>query len=282
MVLSKNPYPIPGELVVCSVMTIQQGYVQVKLEDYRGAAADGVLNGMVHISEVSNRWVKNIHSLISVGQKVVLLVLRVNEDRGYVDLSLRRVTLEQRTNKVNEWRYANKAENLLKFFGEQNKTTLEDMYKKIGWPLIEKYGDIHTAFEEIKDAGITALDNVPDLALTPEMKEAFFKLVDQNVEIKRISISAEYNIRCPEGQGINIIKEAILSANKIRRPKGIDVKFYYIGAPIYRCEIVAPDYPTAEKFLDKLTKKIEASIDKHGTVEINREGLSNEQKTVTV
>ena len=44
---------------------------------------------MVHISELWNQWVKNIHSLISVGQKVVLLVLRVNEERGYVDLSLR-------------------------------------------------------------------------------------------------------------------------------------------------------------------------------------------------
>ena len=127
MVSSKHPFPIPGELVVCNVVSIQQGYVQVKLEDYKGTSNEGNLIGMVHISELSNRWVKNIHSLISVGQKVVLLVLRVNEERGYVDLSLRRVTMEQKTNKMNDWRYAVKAENLLKFFAEQHKTTLEDI-----------------------------------------------------------------------------------------------------------------------------------------------------------
>jgi translation initiation factor 2 subunit 1 len=281
MVLTKNPFPAPGELVVCLVTNIQSGYVQVKLEDYKGTGPEGVLNGMVHISELSNRWVKNIHSIISVGSKVVLLVLRVNEERGYVDLSLRRVNQEQKSNKMNDWRYANKAENLMKYLAEQYKVTLEDLYKQALFPLIDKYGDIRTAFEDIKEEGIEILNKTENITLSPELKQTLFKIIDENVEIHKVTITAEYEIRSGLGNGIELIKEALVSAKKLRRPKGIDIRIFYIGAPVYRCEIIASDYPSAEKFLEKVTKKIEATLEKNGTVEVHRDNLSNEQKSAS-
>lgn len=213
-----------------------------------------------------------------MGQRVVLLTLRVNEEKGYVDLSLRRVNGEQKANKMNEWRYATKVENLLKFFAEQNKITLEEIYAKAIFPLIDKYGDIRTALETIKDEGKTVLDNTPGFNLPQNIKDAFCKLIEENVSIHKISITAEYEIRSFQGNGINIIKDAILSAAKIRRPKGLDLKFYYIGAPIYRCVIEAEDYRTAEKFLEKVTKKIESTILPEGSIEVHRDNLSNEQK----
>ena len=53
--------------------------------------------------------------------------------------------------------------------------------------------------------------------------------------------------------------------------------FSYIGAPIYRLELEAKDYPSAEKHLAKITEKIETTLGTHGTVELFRDELSHSQ-----
>ncbi len=45
--------------------------------------------GLVHISEVSNNFVKDIHDVLTVGDKVTVKVLSVGED-GKISLSIRK------------------------------------------------------------------------------------------------------------------------------------------------------------------------------------------------
>lgn len=278
VMLNRNPFPTPGELVICRVTNVQRGYVQVELEDYSGLQREEHAQGMIHISELSNRWVKNITSIVSVGQRVVLQALRVNEDRGYLDLSLRRVNKIQRTTTMNAWRYAVKLEGLLNFFAEKHGMTLVELYEKAIWTLIDTYGDIRTAFEEIKEEGFEVLENLEKIDLTPEIKQELFDLIIENVTISKVNLTVEYDIRSFEGNGIELIKEALNSAAKLRRKKGVETNFFYIGAPIYRMELEAKDYPDAEKHLSKVTAKIESVIGNKGKVECLRDELSNAQK----
>ena len=122
--------------------------------------------------------------------------------------------------------------------------------------MVEKSGDVRTGFEEVKEEGIASMEQIPDLNINNEMKNDLFKIIDENVVIHKVSITAEYDIRTSAGNGINLIKESLIEAKKLRRPKGVDVKFFYMGAPIYRSEIEASDYPTAENFQIKLPKKL--------------------------
>ncbi len=46
--------------------------------------------GLVHISEVSNGYVKDIHDVLSVGDEVTVKVISVNDD-GKIGLSIRKV-----------------------------------------------------------------------------------------------------------------------------------------------------------------------------------------------
>lgn len=275
--LNRNPFPQTGELVICKVVNIDRGYVQVILEDYGGLPREERAHGMIHISELSNRWVKNINSIISVGQRAVLQVVRVNEERGYLDLSLRRVNKVQRVNIMSSWRYATKLEGLLKFFSEQNNLTIEELYKRALWAIIDEYGDLRSAFEEIKEDGIEVLEKIPNLDLSDDLKQALYKLIIENVSISKINMIIEYLIQIPTGNGIETIKQALLSASKLRKAQGIEVKYSYIGAPIYRLELEAKDYQSAEKHIAKTTKKIESIIGTNGTVEMIRDDLSNEQ-----
>lgn len=265
MVKKKKAYPDVGELVIAQVESIERMYIYVRLEDYEGKKQDidmaspGVykVRGMVHISELANRWIRNISSMVRVNQRLVLKVLKVDEAKGSLDLSLRRVTTEQMVSKLNEWKYEVKAENLFKHFGETHKMSLMEVYEKIGWPLIETYKDIHIAFDAIKDNGVAALKSIN---ISEEFKKDFYELIDSSIQLHQVDIEGQFEIVVYEGNGINIIKDAILTAQNIKTDKNVMIEFHYIGAPHYRLKITSNDYPTAEKTLKKIIEIIESKI----------------------
>lgn len=52
---------------------------------------DEEYTGMVHISEISNKFTPNIEVLFEVGQKVDLKILEINEDKKQINLSIKRL-----------------------------------------------------------------------------------------------------------------------------------------------------------------------------------------------
>ncbi len=78
--------PEVGDLVVTTVTRVEDYGAYVKLDEFSG------IEGLVHISEISTTWVRNIREHARQGQKLVLKVLRVSSQRNQIDLSLRRVT----------------------------------------------------------------------------------------------------------------------------------------------------------------------------------------------
>ena len=85
MLLKKEGFPEEDELVMCTVTQVQFHSVFVTLDEYDKG-------GMIHISEVSPGRIRNIRDFVREGKKIVCKVLRVNEEKGHIDLSLRRVT----------------------------------------------------------------------------------------------------------------------------------------------------------------------------------------------
>lgn len=52
------------------------------------------IEGMILLSELSRRRIRSISSLIKVGRQEPVMVLRVDKEKGYIDLSKRRVSEE--------------------------------------------------------------------------------------------------------------------------------------------------------------------------------------------
>ena len=48
-------------------------------------------SGLVHISEVSNKFVKNLNDLFSIGDIINVKVLDINEDKREVKLSIKKI-----------------------------------------------------------------------------------------------------------------------------------------------------------------------------------------------
>ncbi len=58
-------FPDQDELVVCQIIHVERMYVYADLEDYEGNTPGGRARGMVHISELANRWIRNISNYVS-------------------------------------------------------------------------------------------------------------------------------------------------------------------------------------------------------------------------
>ncbi|KKB34966.1 S1 domain-containing post-transcriptional regulator GSP13 [Bacillus thermotolerans] len=70
-----------GQIITGKVTGIQPYGAFVALEDGK--------QGLVHISEVTHGFVKDIHEYLQVGEEVKVKVLSVNEEEGKISLSIR-------------------------------------------------------------------------------------------------------------------------------------------------------------------------------------------------
>ena len=273
MVKSKTKFPREGEFVVSKVTEVQKQYVYVNLIDYEGSEYDENARGMIHISEISSRWIKNIRNFVRIGQRVVLRVLRVDVNKGHVDLSLRRVNSAQKENRIKEWKYALKYENLLQFLTEAEgiDITLDKAYELIGFPVLEIYDSYQETIESLKENGEEILSQLD--GMTDDMTKAFLKIIEENVSISTVSISGRVKLSFTSENGIAQIKESLIEASKVIEQKETrNININYIAAPFYRLEVVSKDYLDAENILSDALEIIEQKTEKYnGTFEFIRD-----------
>ncbi len=240
-------YPEEGEFVVATVKNIHPYGAFLILDEYPGK------EGFMHISEVASTWVKNIRDYIKEGQKIVAKVIRVDPSKGHIDLSLKRVNQQQRKAKLQEFKRAQKAENLLKMAAEKLGKDFSTAWREVWAPLEEEYGEVYGAFEDAAQNGIDVLRGIiPEEWLAP-----LEEIVTSYVEVPTVTIDAEFEITVPKPNGIEIIREALIKArDRANKENEIEVKFTYQGAPRYRIDITAPDYYKAEEVLESIAEEI--------------------------
>ena len=79
-------YPEVDDVVMVTVKSIAEMGAYVSLLEYNG------IEGMILLSELSRRRIRSISKLIKVGRQEPVMVLRVDKEKGYIDLSKRRVS----------------------------------------------------------------------------------------------------------------------------------------------------------------------------------------------
>ncbi len=214
--MKKHGKPSVGELVVCKISKIFPNSAYAELVEYEG------LKGMIHVSEVALRWVRNIREFLKPNQYVVCKVMKVEGDN--ISLSVKRVRKVETESKLNEFKRERKAEKLLEITAKSLNKTLDDAYKEVGFILQEEFGSLHKAFDiAVKNPGLLKDKGVPD-----QWAKAIAEIAAKNQGEKTYEITAELELICYAPNGIEVIKDAILSAIK---DKNIEAK--YISAPKY-------------------------------------------------
>lgn len=240
MVRSRKEFPAEGDLVIATVTKIANHGAYVTLDEYEGK------EGLVHISEVSQSWVRNIRNFLKEGQKVVAKVLRTDLRKGFIDLSLRRVTEQQKKEKIQEWKRAQKAENLLELAAKKLGKTLDEAYEKVGFPLEDKYGEIYAGLEKASERGEQPL---LEAGVSEEWSKVVAELAKAYIEIPKVKIKGVLELTCLRRDGVEAIKKALIAAEETVKNGDASVEIYTIGAPRYRVEVIAKDYKQAENIM---------------------------------
>ena len=236
----RKDFPEEGEIVIGTVIDVKPFGAFVELLEYPHK------EGMVHISEVSSGWVKNIRDFVKKGQRVVAKVMRTNVKKGQIDLSLKRVTDQQKKAKIQEWKRLQRAEKLLEFAGAKLGKSLEESWEEVGYLLEEEFGELYEALEYIL---IEGKDILKELGVSDEWADALYDVAKENIELTNVKVDGILTLTTTEPNGIKIIKNALKKALKSNPYEDVEVDIRYIGAPKYRIEILSPDYKSGEEVL---------------------------------
>ena len=253
MAFKKQEWPEVGDLVIATIQDVTDFGAYVKLDEYDK-------RGLLHISEISSSRIRNIRDFVREGQKVVLKVLRVDIEKGHIDVSLRRVTKREKIEKIMFWKRERKAETLLRGVAEKTGLSLDEVYEKVGVPMEREYG-LYEGFEKVVKEGVAALTKI---GIPEELAATVAEIGKERMRVPMVKVKGTVELRCMKPKGVKIIKDAFLNVKKAEKSRDVKLRFYVVAAPKYCIEVMAENYKRAEAVLQKVAENVVSNVAKAG------------------
>lgn len=260
MFYKRKGFPEAGDLVLCTVKKILFHSIFVDLDEYENK------EGMIHISEIAPGRIRNIRDYVKEDKKIICKILKVDKEKNYIDLSLRRVGSGARATKNNEYKQEQKAEKLLEQTGKKLNLDLKQMYEQAGNMILEEYGSLYNCFQDVVVNGKTVLDN---LKINPKIKEELSSTIIEKIKLPEVKIKGNLMLQYFTGDGIEKIKEILINIEELSKDKVI-VRCNYISAPQYRITVTGPDYKSAEKIFGNIENLVEKLVKKEGIANLEK------------
>ncbi len=248
MYYAKQGYPEDDELVLCTITSVQYNSVFCDIDEYPGKS------GMIHISEVTAGRIRNIREYVQEGRKVVCKVLRIDTQKGHIDLSLRRVNERQRREKMAALKQEGKAENLIVHIAKELKIEPKKLYEEVAKNIFKEYEYIHEAFQDIVEGELSLEKTELDKKTATKIEE----VVKERIKPAQVSIEGIFKITTFEEKGIEKVKKTLVEAEKVSAPSEI----IYLGAGQHKITLVAEEYKDAEKRLKLAIDVVEKAFKK--------------------
>jgi translation initiation factor 2 subunit 1 len=241
-------WPEVGYVVIATVQRVESYGAYVQLDEF------GNKEGLLHISEISSRWVRNIRNHVRQGQKVVLQVLRTDPAKGQVDLSLRRVSKDEKRKKLEDWKKERKAETLLTQAATQMNTDLDQFYQAEASKIVEHYGSLYEGLVASSKKGVEALTIT---GVSNEAAEILSEISKEKIIIKGVTIQGTIEMTSLTNEGVEDIRMAFIDADDVANKNDASIAITTRGGPKYRIELTAEDYKKAEFAMDKTVEYIQ-------------------------
>ncbi len=256
MLHKKTGYPEEGELVICTVTKVMPNSVFVNLDEYDRRSA------MIHISEIAPGRIRNIREYVEEGKMVVCKVININMEKGYIDLSLRRVSDSMKRSKIDLVKQEQKAEKIVEAVAKKLKLKPESVFEQVSKTILAKYSSLYEAFEAISFGSA----KMSDFVLDKTIADALYAIIEDKIKPAEVSIDGELTLSSVASDGVEVVKSALSKAEKDPNTKVI-----YLGGGKFKMKVTAPDYKAAEKILKEDVDYATEYIEKHeGTAEFAR------------
>lgn len=238
----KNELPNHDDLVVVKVKSIEDFGAFVSLLEYNN------IEGMIMSSEVSRKRIRSIHKHLRIGRQDVMQVLRVDKEKGYIDLSKKNVTDDNVNECTEKYTKAKTVHSIMKHVALSAKVPLRELLEKVAWKFYDEYDHALTGLVNL----VKNPDLVASLDLDPAVKEILVKEVSHRLSERPIKVQAEIEVTCNTSEGIDAIKPSLIAGKSL--PSGETVEIHLLSTPVYR---MTYQCQTKQQGVDVLNESIE-------------------------
>jgi len=232
-------YPEEGELVLCTVKGIMKAIIFVNLDEYNKT-------GVVTTAEIAPGRIRNIRDYVIPNKKIVCKVLRIDQAKGHIDLSFRRVSLKERIASMAAYKKERNAISLLnKIVQEKSKA------EKIIEEIKSRYKHLSSFLELAKENSSL----FKEFSISDKESEQLLEAVKERTKSRKIFVKAKIKI-----QDIHLIDKI----KEVLKTDKSNVKITYITAPSYLISVEGNDYKEANKTLMETIEIIKQKVENAG------------------
>lgn len=217
-------FPSVDECVMVEVRNVADMGAYVSLLEYKN------IEGMILLSELSRRRIRSVNKLIRVGKLEVAMVIRVDKEKGYIDLSKRRVAREDIIKCEERYSKGKAVNSIMRHLAETTGSNLEELNKQIAWPLNKApYKNTHEAFR----VAISDQDRVfGGLNVDSATLESLMVVIKRKLTPQPLKIRADIEVICYSEEGILAIRDALVAGEEAGTEE-IPIKIKLIAPPKY-------------------------------------------------
>lgn len=267
MVLScrfyKEKYPEVEDVVMVNVRSIAEMGAYVHLLEYNN------IEGMILLSELSRRRIRSINKLIRVGKTEPVVVIRVDKEKGYIDLSKRRVSAEDVERCTERYAKAKAVNSILRHVAEllhyDSDDQLEELYQKTAWHFEEKYKKQKASAYDFFKQSVLDPSILAECGLDEHTKEVLLNNIKRKLTSQAVKIRADVEVACYGYEGIDAVKAA-LKAGLALSTDELPIKINLIAPPLYVMTTSTPEKQDGLKALNDAIEAIQSKITSLGGV----------------
>lgn len=216
----EEEYPQIDEVVLAKVTEIEELGAYAHLMEYDNK------QGMILMSELSRRRIRSVNKLVRIGKEECVVVLRADQEKGYIDLSKRRATQEDHAAARNRYEKAKAVHSIVTFTfkqlkaksdapegtKEEEKAKLESLFKRAVWHFDSKYktpNETHKASYTYFKKAVEDSSVLDECDLTSDEKNEIMRNIRNKMTPTADKVRADIKVQCTGPDGIDAIKTAL-------------------------------------------------------------------------
>uniref|UniRef100_A0AAQ6APW7 Eukaryotic translation initiation factor 2 subunit 1 n=1 Tax=Amphiprion ocellaris TaxID=80972 RepID=A0AAQ6APW7_AMPOC len=215
----QHRFPEVEDVVMVNVRSIAEMGAYVSLLEYNN------IEGMILLSELSRRRIRSINKLIRIGRNECVVVIRVDKEKGYIDLSKRRVSPEEAIKCEDKFTKSKTVYSILRHVAEvldySKDEQLESLYQRTAWVFDEKYKRPgYGAYDVFKQA-VSDPAILDGLDLTEEERSVLIDNINRRLTPQAVKIRAGLAVIL----SINLIAPPryVMTTTTLERTEGLSV-----------------------------------------------------------
>ncbi|KAL0277782.1 UNVERIFIED_CONTAM: hypothetical protein PYX00_004946 [Menopon gallinae] len=226
------------------------------------------IEGMILLSELSRRRIRSINKLIRVGKTEPVVVIRVDKEKGYIDLSKRRVSQEEADKCTERFAKAKAVNSILRHVAEllnyETDEQLEKLYQNTAWLFEEKLKKKASSYDFFKQIAMDPTI-LRECGLDRKTEEVLLANIQRKLTSQAVKIRADIEVACYGYEGIDAVKTALRAGLSVSTEE-LPIKINLIAPPLYVMTTSTPEKQDGLKALNDAIAKIEETITSLGGV----------------